>query len=264
MTPAEINEYREFMRDLASAAAASIMPHFRGPMDVEDKGGKTESDPVTIADKGAEKAIRDAIKQRYPDHGIIGEEYDATNPDASLTWVIDPIDGTKSFVAGLTGWGTLIGLTANSAPVLGLMHQPFLVETFEGDGASAQYFGRTGHGPLKVRDCGDLGNAILATTSPNLLGSDDNLARFQSVEDKVKLTRYGGDCYSYCMLAAGHIDLVIEAGLNQFDIAALIPIIEGAGGIVTSWSGESAALGGTVIAAGNRKVHDQALSILNG
>ena len=259
----QLQEFREFARHAASAAAAAIMPHFRNSMTIEDKGSVFGFDPVTIADRNAETAIRALIEARYPDHGIEGEEFGKIRPEASFRWVIDPIDGTKSFMAGLPGWGILIALLENDVPRFGIMHQPFIGESFEGDNDNATYAGRLGNYPLKVSGCKNLSNAVLATTSPQLLGSDENISRFRAVETGVKLSRYGGDCYSYCMLAAGHIDLVIEAGLNRYDIAALIPVIQGAGGIVTDWTGRDALNDGTVIAAATQELHTQAFALLN-
>jgi len=263
MDQGQLEEFREFARHAASAAAAAIMPHFRHSMAIEDKGSAFGFDPVTIADRNAEAAIRALIEARYPDHGIEGEEFGEIRPDADLCWVIDPIDGTKSFMAGLPGWGILIALLENDVPRLGIMHQPFIGESFEGDNESAAYAGRLGNYSLKVSGCNSLSDAVLATTSPQLLGSIENINRFRAVESNVKLSRYGGDCYSYCMLAAGHIDLVIEAGLNRYDIAALIPVIQGAGGVITDWTGGDALNNGTIIAAATRQLHDQALALLN-
>ena len=191
--------------------------------------------------------MRRLIEEAFPSHGIIGEEFGSTREDAEYVWVLDPIDGTKSFICGLPTWGTLIGLSHWGAPCYGLMHQPFTRERFSGDGAAAYWRGPglhvAGHTngasekrKLNVRECPSLSSATLMTTSPLLI---DELLRdnFHRVERAVRLPRYGGDCYAYCALAAGHVDLVIETNLNTFDIVALIPIVEGAGGIVTTWSG---------------------------
>ena len=165
--------------------------------------------------------------------------------------MLDPIDGTKSFIAGMPVWGTLIALTRLGEPVFGTMHQPFTRETFSGDGGAAHYKGPNGKRDLRVRPCAALSDAILFTTSPMLMNEADR-ACFRRVENTVRLSRYGGDCYAYCMLAAGHIDLVIETELKPYDIIPLIPIVAGAGGIVTSWDGGPAALGGRVVASGDR------------
>jgi myo-inositol-1(or 4)-monophosphatase len=201
------------------------------------------------------------IKRTFPAHGIIGEEYGNERPDAEYIWVLDPIDGTKSFISGMPAWGSLIALAHHGAPVFGMMHQPFIGERFTGDGRAARYRGPAGERALHVRPCASLKEAVLFTTSPRVMPADDRTA-FGRVEDMVRLSRYGGDCYAYCMLAAGHVDLVIESGLKPFDIMALIPIIEGAGGIVTNWDGGSAAAGGQIIAAGDKRVHQAAMTML--
>jgi myo-inositol-1(or 4)-monophosphatase len=176
--------------------------------------------------------------------------------------VLDPIDGTKSFIAGFPIWGTLIALLHQGTPVFGMMHQPFIGERFSGDSGSAHYHGPSGERKLAVRRCASLKEATAFTTSPLLMNTADRAA-FGRIEEAVRLTRYGGDCYSYCMLAAGHLDLVVETELKAYDIAALIPIITGAGGIVTTWEGKPAQGGGRIIAAGDARVHEAALKLLN-
>jgi histidinol phosphatase-like enzyme (inositol monophosphatase family) len=177
--------------------------------------------------------------------------------------VLDPIDGTRSFIAGLPVWGTLIGLLHAGRPALGMMVQPFTGERFAGDGTRSWYRGPTGAAPLKARPCAALSDAILFTTTPALFQGAERQA-YDRVEHAVRLPRYGTDCYAYCMVAAGHADLVIESGLNVHDIVALIPVIEGAGGIVTNWQGGSAAGGGQVLACGDRRVHAEAMKRLAG
>jgi myo-inositol-1(or 4)-monophosphatase len=253
---------------LASLSGEVILPFFRSPVSAEDKSRGGVFDPVTEADRGAERAIRQAIKAAFPDHGIIGEEYGAENADAEYVWVLDPIDGTKSFISGLPLWGTLIALQHKGRPVYGMMHQPFTSERFFGDGASAYWRmrgadGVIGEKRLRTRPCATLAAATVMTTSPLLLPGD-LLEKYRAVETQARLHRYGGDCYAYCMLAAGHVDLVIEAGLKPYDIAALIPIIEGAGGVVTTWDGCDAAGGGAIIAAGDKRAHAAALKLLAG
>jgi histidinol-phosphatase len=262
MDQSELATFQDFARLCASAAAAAIMPHFRQQMDIEDKGGRHGFDPVTVADRTAEQAIRTLIETHHADHGIEGEEFGLVRADAKYRWVIDPIDGTKSFMSGMPGWGILIALLESDSPVLGVMHQPFIGEMFEGDGHRSDYAGRLGRYRLKTSGCTSVEEAVLVTTSPQLLGSAENIARFRAVESIAKLSRYGGDCYGYCMLAAGHVDLVVEAGLNRYDIAALIPIVEGAGGVVTDWSGGSALDGTTVVAAATPALHEQARALL--
>jgi myo-inositol-1(or 4)-monophosphatase len=180
-----------------------------------------------------------------------------------LVWVLDPIDGTKSFISGMPAWGTLIALTRAGRPVFGMVHQPFIGERFAGDGSAASYRGPAGDRALLTRPCPSLAEAVLYTTSPRLMNPQDRAA-FAAVEEKVRMSRYGGDCYAYCMLAAGLIDLIIETELKPHDVAALIPIISGAGGIVTTWAGDPGERGGRIVAAGDRRVHDAALVMLKG
>jgi myo-inositol-1(or 4)-monophosphatase len=206
--------------------------------------------------------MRRMIKASFPQHGIVGEEFGNQNEDAEYVWMLDPIDGTKSFIAGFPIWGTLIALLHRGMPVYGMMHQPYIGERFSGDNRSASYQGPSNGRKLAVRRCASLKEATSFTTSPLLMNADDRAA-FGKVEAEVRLTRYGGDCYSYCMLAAGHLDLVIETELKPYDIAALIPIITGAGGVITTWEGEPAQGGGRVVAAGDPRVHEAALTLLN-
>jgi myo-inositol-1(or 4)-monophosphatase len=256
-------DFAAFVDELATASGEAILPFFRTSLGVEDKGSAAGFDPVTAADRAAESTMRSLIKRSFPEHGIVGEEYGDENTDAEYVWVLDPIDGTKSFITGMPAWGSLIALTRNGAPVFGMMHQPFIGERFSGDGGAAHYRGPAGERALHVRPCAALSDAMLFTTNPRLMNEADRAA-FGRVEAALKLSRYGGDCYAYCMLAAGHVDLVIETGLKPHDIVALIPIIQGAGGVVTNWEGGSAVKGGRVIAAGDRRVHDAAMKMLGG
>ena len=254
-------DFAAFVDQLATASGEAILPFFRTSLGVEDKGSAAGFDPVTAADRAAESAMRALIKRSFPEHGIVGEEYGDENIDAEYIWVLDPIDGTKSFITGMPAWGSLIALTRNGAPVFGMMHQPFIRERFAGDGGAAHYRGPAGERDLHVRPCPALADAMMFTTSPQLMNEADRTA-FGRVETAVRLSRYGGDCYAYCMLAAGHVDLVIETGLKPHDIVALIPIIEGAGGIVTNWEGKSGVAGGRIVAAGDRRVHEAAMKLL--
>jgi myo-inositol-1(or 4)-monophosphatase len=255
-------DFSAFVDELAAAAGDAILPFFRTSLSVENKSRGANFDPVTAADRSAEAAMRAMIRRTFPDHGILGEEYGAERTDSEYVWILDPIDGTKSFIAGMPVWGTLIALTRANEPVYGMMHQPFTRERFTGDGGAAHYRGPAGERTLRVRRCAELADAVLCTTSP-LLMNDTDRATFRTVEQTVRLSRYGGDCYAYCMLAAGHVDLVIETELKPYDILPLIPIIAGAGGVVTSWDGGSPRAGGRIIAAGDRRVHAQALKLLN-
>jgi myo-inositol-1(or 4)-monophosphatase len=255
-------DFAAFVDELAAASGEKILPFFRTALGVEDKGSLGRFDPVTAADRGAEAAIRALIKRNFPEHGIIGEEFGNERADAEYVWVIDPIDGTRAFIIGYPIWGTLIALTRFGEAIFGMMHQPFMRERFTGDRQAARYRGPAGDRPLQVRSCVGLSEAVLLSTSP-LMFNDEEHTVFRRTEEKVRLSRYGGDCYAYCMLAAGHADLVIEAGLKPFDVVALIPIIAGAGGIITTWDGKPAESGGRIIAAGDKRVHAAALEILN-
>ncbi|OJU29974.1 MAG: histidinol-phosphatase [Nitrobacter sp. 62-13] len=256
-------DFTAFIDRLATASGETILPFFRTSLlGVENKCGPRGFDPVTEADRAAEAVMRRMIKANFPQHGIVGEEFGNQNEDAEYVWMLDPIDGTKSFIAGFPIWGTLIALLHRGMPVYGMMHQPYIGERFSGDNRSARYQGPSSGRKLAVRRCASLNEATSFTTSPLLMNGDDRAA-FGQVEAEVRLTRYGGDCYSYCMLAAGHLDLVIETELKPYDIAALIPIIIGAGGVITTWEGEPAQGGGRVVAAGDPRVHEAALKLLN-
>ncbi len=256
-------DFTEFVARLATLSGRAILPFFRARHTTEDKSGGGVFDPVTEGDRAGEDVMRNLIKRTFPAHGILGEEFGSENADADYVWVLDPIDGTRAFISGIPVWGTLIGLTRKGVPVYGMMNQPFTGERFSGDGRMARYEGPNGPRTLHTRQVTDLSEATLMTTSPNLF-VDGQKDAYQRVESAVRLARYGCDCYAYCMLASGHVDLVIESGLKSYDIVALIPIIEGAGGIVTSWDGGSAAQGGTILAAGNKTLHQAALALLNG
>jgi myo-inositol-1(or 4)-monophosphatase len=265
-------DFAGFVDRLAQVSGDVILPFFRSAIGAEDKSGGGAFDPVTEADRAAEVAMRRLIAQTFPAHGVVGEEYGKDRADAEYVWVLDPIDGTKAFISGLPTWGTLIGLTHHGRPVYGMMSQPFTRERYFGDGASASWRGLAatakgsgGEGvasrSLRVRACASLAQATLMTTTPKMFDATEAPA-YRSVEDKVRLTRYGADCYAYCMLAAGLIDVVIEANLKPYDIVALIPIVEGAGGIVTTWDGGDPARGGRIVAAGDNRVHQEALQLL--
>ena len=252
---------KAFLDRLADAASDSIMPHFRANIAIEDKG-EGQFDPVTVADRNAEAAMRKLIEAHFPDHGIIGEEYGPERDNAEFVWVLDPIDGTRSFISGLPIWGTLIGLLKEGQPILGMMAQPFTGERFAGDGTSAWYSGPGGAKPLSSRPCAALDKAAIFTTSPALFSHADRAA-YDKIEAAARFARYGLDCYAYCMVAAGHADIVIETDLQPYDIVALIPIIEGAGGRISDWSGGTPAVGGRIVATGDRRLHDTILERLS-
>jgi histidinol phosphatase-like enzyme (inositol monophosphatase family) len=247
--------------ELAEAARQAILPLFRtNSLETVNKDSHG-FDPVTRADKAAEKAIREILAQKRPEDGILGEEYANIDSKSGLTWVLDPIDGTRGFISGTPTWGVLIALADADGPFLGVVDQPFIGERFAGGFGKATSVGPQGEQALSTRGLKDLSEAILFTTFPEI-GRDQDYAGFRAVHDQVKLVRYGLDCYAYALLAAGHIDLVIEAGLQPYDIQAPIALIEAAGGIVTNWKGAPAHLGGQVIAASNKQLLDQALAFL--
>lgn len=250
----------DFLFALAEAAARESLPRFRQEGAVDNKL-LDAFDPVTEADRAAERAIRALIEKTYPDHGVLGEEYGASGGGRHL-WVIDPIDGTRAFISGVPVWGTLIGLTVDGIARIGIMHQPFTTERFWADGEAAFYDGPGGPRRLMVRPTRDLESATLFATSPRQF-KGVKLAGFEALEARARLTRFGTDCYAFAMLAAGHADLVVESGLKPYDIVALIPIIEQAGGVITTYDGGRAEKGGDIVAAATPELHAAALEILN-
>ncbi|HEX3887959.1 MAG TPA: histidinol-phosphatase [Phenylobacterium sp.] len=268
LDPHRLAELDAFLVELNGAAAGAILPLFRADHGLIDKGGPLLEDgsggfdPVTEADKGAERAIRAAISQRYPDHGVIGEEYGEDRPDAEFVWVLDPVDGTRAFIAGLPLWTTLIGLRHNGTPVLGSIGQPFLDEIYIGHPGGSRLMSRGDSRPLKTRPCPQLSGALIATTDPAIFQGGERDA-WRAVRTAARLARLGCDAYAYAMVAAGTIDLVLEAGLKAWDIDAAIPVIAGAGGLTTDWRGEPVgAHGGRVAIAGDRACLEQALVAL--
>lgn len=261
-------QLRRIFDDLCDVAAKQTMPRFRSQTKVENKRPQ-DFDPVTEADKGAEEAIRQYLEANLPHHGIVGEEFGIKEGESLYQWVIDPIDGTRAFISGLPVWGTLIGLYYDGVPYAGAMDQPFTKERFYA-GPETQEMGlkttlQLAGGQPEVQCTSQtkkLNQATLMTTSPHLLENDQDRKYFD-LEKQVQLFRYGGDCYAYSMIACGQVDLVVESGLNVYDIAALIPIIEGAGGMVTNWQGGDASQGGQILAAANHGLHQQAMELLN-
>ena len=251
----------EFFRRIAAAAAAETLPRFRRSGEIVNKleGG---FDPVTEADREAEQAVRALIRAEHPGHGILGEEFGSENASSDHVWVIDPIDGTRSFISGIPLWGTLVGLTQKGDAVAGMMAQPFIGELFYATGKAAWYEGPAGKHRLSTRKTTSLAQATLCTTTPTLFQGDRRTA-YDRLESAVRLSRYGTDCYAYAMLAAGNIDLVVEVGLQPYDIVALIPIIEAAGGMVTEWSGGPAEEGGGIVAAATPELHAAAMETLH-
>jgi len=259
----ELREHLEFAHRLADISGEIALPYFRKSIAVRNKAATTGFDPVTAADRAAERAIRKAITARYPEHGIVGEEFARVAGAGHLNWIIDPIDGTRAFITGMPLWGTLIGLLDAGQPVLGVMNQPFTGERFWAVGGKAHSSIRGGTPRrLKTRACPSLADAILTTTHPDMFSKAGELAAFEQLKAQVRMTRFGGDCYGYCLLASGFIDLIVESGLKTYDVAALVPIIEAAGGRITNWQGKSATDGGRIVAAGDARVHKEALAVL--
>lgn len=246
---------------LADAARAVILPFFRAPDLMADNKLDQDYDPVTEADRAAERVMRAILQTERPNDAILGEEYGEKPGTSGLTWVLDPIDGTRGFVAGTPNWGVLIAVWDATGPIYGILDQPYIGERFLGHPEHPQLISPHGTRPLKTRPPRDLSEAIVFTTFPEV-GSAAEGTAFHAVADQALLTRYGMDCYAYGLVASGQVDLVIEAGLQAYDISAPIAIIQAAGGIVTDWSGAPAHKGGRALAAANAEIHAQALAIL--
>ena len=266
LTAEQMSRLEDLILELNHAAAQVALPLFRADHGMEDKGGApglNVFDPVTAADRGAEAAIRALIAQRFPDHGVIGEEYGEDRPDAEFVWVLDPIDGTRAFISGLPLWCVLIGLRHQGRPVLGSIAQPYLDEIYMGHAGGSRLIARGETRPLKVRSCPLLTQATISTTDPEACFDGAELGAWTQVRAASRLARLGLDAYGYAMVAAGSIDMVIEAGLKAWDIDAAIPVIEGAGGLVTDWRGQPVgAHGGQVVLAGDPACLDEALVAL--
>jgi len=260
----ETADLLKFAFKLADLSGTEILPHFRNLHGVEDKSGSGYFDPVTAADRSAEQVIRNEIAAHWPDHDVIGEEFGGETTDAEYCWLIDPIDGTRPFVLGLPVWGTLIGLLRNGVPVLGLMNQPFTKERFWASQEGAFSNGPMGEQRIATRSCDSLDQAVVSSTHPDMFACDRDREKFEILSAKARMRWFGGDCYGYCLLASGQIDLIAESGLSAYDIVPLVPIVEAAGGRITTWQGGPVTDGGSVLASGDPKLHDEALNILTG
>ena len=254
----EVGTLTAFAATLADKAAAVTMLYFKSPIDIENKLAGEGFDPVTKADQEAEKAIRELIGEKYPEHDIFGEEYGRTEKGSDFEWVLDPIDGTRAFISGLPSWGTLIALKYQGEPVIGVIDQPYLRERYIGWTAGATLNGKA----IKTRACSDLGRATLSTTDPDLFTNTERPA-FDKLLQASRLVRYGLDCYAYAIVAAGHMDIVVESGLKPYDMMALIPIIRGAGGVATNWRGDAPGDCGRLLAAGSNEIHKEAMEYLS-
>jgi inositol-phosphate phosphatase/L-galactose 1-phosphate phosphatase/histidinol-phosphatase len=253
----ELDPYLALANEIADAAGVAIRPYFRQPLAVDDK---PDLSPVTIADRAAESAMRRLIAARFPAHGIFGEEFGREREEAEFTWVLDPIDGTKSFISGVPLFGTLIALAYRGRPVLGIIDQPISRERWIGAvGRPTTLNGA----PIHCRQCSSLAAASVFATSPDMFRGDD-AAAFTRLGSAAKLVRFGADCYAYGLLAHGLIDLVVEASLKPYDFCAMLPIVEGAGGVASDWRGAPLTLAsdGRVLVAGDRHAHQQALALL--
>jgi histidinol phosphatase-like enzyme (inositol monophosphatase family) len=256
-----------FAHRLADAAGEVIRPYFRQRIEVANKpmliNGQPVFDPVTEADKNAEKAIRAIIDRERPADGILGEEFGEKRGTNSLRWVLDPVDGTRAFINGRHEWGSLIALEDDLKPVLGVLDQPWLGERFVGANGAAQLHFQGAVTPLRVRQCETLSDAILCATHPDAYHQPGEWPAFRRVQKEARMTRWGGDCYIFAALALGFCDVIVETTFHRWDVAALIPLIEGAGGVITNWQGGSCAAGGQVLAAGDARIHEAALKLLN-
>jgi len=254
-------EFADFARNLAAVAGSAILPLFRksGPIDNKLDGG---FDPVTEADRSAERAMRERIEKAYPHHGIIGEEFGPKPASSEFNWVLDPIDGTRSFICGMPTWTTLVALTYRGKAVLGLVSQPFVQEIFVGGPYGSWSENSFGRLRLAVRPAAKIADARLTTVAPEIYKTGKQKRVLEALRQKTRMTRFGGDAYFFAMLASGFVDIAMDAGLETYDVAALVPLIEGAGGIVTTWQGNEALGGGDIIAAASPALHSAALAII--
>jgi myo-inositol-1(or 4)-monophosphatase len=257
----DATEVAERARDIIEEAGILALRYFRRPIEVDDKAGPGRFDPVTIADREVESLLRRRLGEAFPDDNLVGEEFGRDERGGDCSWLIDPIDGTRAFISGLPAWGILLGRTQGDRARWGLMHQPYLEETFVGDPEGSRLYRRGDTRMLQTASTSSLAAAILYTTTPEMFHGSRYRAAFERLGRQVRLQRFGGDCYAYCLLAMGHVDLVVESQLQPYDIVPLIPIIEGAGGVVSGPEGAPAVGGGTVIAAANAALHRQALAL---
>ena len=257
-------EYMAFLETLVEQAGEVALKYFRSELTVTDKRQKGKAfDPVTRADRETEKFIRERIAAVYPGHAIIGEEFGIKEGDDSLTWLVDPIDGTRGFISGTPMWGVLIGLKQADECLVGAMRQPYTGETWISDGKTAYFIRQQERTRIRVRNSASLDEAIVCCTHPAMYPTDEARDKFMGVIAGCRFSRYGTECLGYGMLAGGYVDLVIEGGLSAYDIMPLIPIVEGAGGIITDWQGNTAVNGGMIIAATSKKLHGEAMELLN-
>ena len=262
MSSFDFETLRPFFRELERVAAAETLPRFRTSISVDNKAANARFDPVTEADRAAEQALRNLISAQFPDHGIQGEEGDDKAAAGDWSWIIDPIDGTRSFISGMPTWGTLVGLLERGVPRFGMMSQPFVGESFIGGGGECEWCRGDTRTKLRCRPSDSLADATLFATSPDMFAANGEKTAFDALAQTVRLTRFGADCYGYALVAAGHVDLVVEANLGYYDVAPVIPVVEGAGGVVSDWNGNPVRGGGRAVAAASQALLDEALEIL--
>lgn len=260
--PATATQLMQVAERLADAARIETLRHFRRPDLQADSKETARFDPVTVADRAAEQAMRAILAELRPQDAILGEEYGTQSGTSGLTWVLDPIDGTRGYMSGTPTWGVLIGLVDQDGPVLGIIDQPYIGERLCGAAGIARLTGPQGESALQTRAPRDLSQAVIFSTFPEV-GTQAEAEAFHTLAKSCRLTRYGMDCYAYALVAAGQIDLVVEAGLQTYDVVAPIAVIQAAGGIVTDWKGGPAHNGGRILAAANAEIHAQALAILS-
>ncbi len=262
LTPQQVAEALNFARQAMRGAGEIALRYFRHNLAVDNKLDNGRFDPVTRADREVEAYLRAELTRCCPGFGVIGEEDGATPGSTDVTWVVDPIDGTKAFISGFPTWGILVGLQQGDRALAGLMHQPLTDELFYGSSGGAFLEQQGQLLAMQTRQNVRLEEALLYCTHESMFATKDKLAAFHRIADKARLQRFGGDCYSYCMLALGQVDLVVEDTLQAYDIVPLIPIIEAAGGVITDADGKTPVAGGFVVAAANKQLHEEVMALL--
>ncbi len=253
----DLTPYRTFMTELCRASGEFILPLYRQPHVAVER--KSDESPVTAADRGAEELMRARIARQFPRHGIIGEEYGEERPDAEFVWILDPIDGTKSFITGLPLWGTLIALLHQGQPILGCIHQPVLGQLLMGDGATTTFNGQT----VRCRPTTRIEEATLLTSDPLTPARYQDGAAYDALQRRARLVRTWGDCYAYLLLASGWSDIAADPIMNPWDIAALVPVVRGAGGVITDWQGGAPFPAQSTVACATPELHAQVMAALN-
>jgi myo-inositol-1(or 4)-monophosphatase len=261
-----ISELTAFAQMAATVAGQAIMPHFRSALEIDNKLAADGEgwDPVTAGDRAAEEAIRALIEKHYPNHGIIGEEFGTKPARSDFTWILDPIDGTRAFVIGMPTWATLIGLYYQDQPLLGVMHQPFVGDLFVGNPEGAWLINGEVKRKLKAASTRDLKAAMVGTTAPHLYADPISARGLATINRTCRSMRYGGDAYFFALVAAGLLDVAMDCGLQIYDIAALIPIMRGAGATVGTWTDDDPARGGNILATATPELFEKARACFSG